>query len=322
VRATVPGVPAHRWVSRVEASHFDPATAYISIEGHRSDDFKPYVFKTTDYGRTWTSLSATLPQDQPVYVIKEDLKNPSLLFAGTEFALFASIDGGQSWHRFMNGFPTVPVHDLVIHPRDNDLVAGTHGRGIWILDDITPLQQLTPAVIAADVHLFENRVATKWHGISRGATRGQFLFMGRNPLSIQQRPPANNAPDLANSASIDFYLKSAPGGPVTLEVTSLDGQQKFTAQVPAQRGINRYMWNLRFTPPGGPAVAEGGRGAGGGGRGAGAGGGRRGGGGGFGGGGGPEAAAGTYRVVLTLAGRSYEGSVSVREDPDLPSPGR
>ncbi len=112
VRANLRGVPRHRWVSRVEASNYDPATAYITIEGHRSDDFKPYVFKTTDYGRTWTNLSATLPQDHPVYVIKEDAKNPNLLFVGTEFSLFASIDGGQSWHRFMNQLPTVPVHDL------------------------------------------------------------------------------------------------------------------------------------------------------------------------------------------------------------------
>jgi photosystem II stability/assembly factor-like uncharacterized protein len=308
VRASVPGVPAHRWVSRVEASHFDPATAYLSIEGHRSDDFKPYVFKTTDFGRTWTSLSATLPQDHPVYVIKEDLHNPNLLFLGTEFALFASIDGGRTWGRFMSGFPTVPVHDLVIHPRDRDLIAGTHGRGIWIADDIGPLQQLKPAVLAQDAYLFENRVATKWHGVSRGATRGHFLFMGRNPLSIQQRNPANNAGDLANSAAIDFYLKDAPASPISLEISSSDGSQKVSAQVPAQRGINRYYWNLRFTPAGGPPAAGVGRPGGGGG------GGRA--------GGGPEATAGTYRVRLTVNGRTLEGTVAVREDPDGTTRGR
>jgi photosystem II stability/assembly factor-like uncharacterized protein len=301
VRTNVPGVPAHRWVSRVEASHFDPATAYLSIDGHRSDDFKPYVFRTTDYGRTWTSLSAGLPQNHPVYVIKEDLKNPDLLFVGTEFSLYASIDRGQSWHRLMNGFPTVPVHDLVIHPRDNDLIAGTHGRGIWILDDITPLQQLTPAVLASDVHLFDNRVATKWHGISRGATRGQFLFMGRNPLSIQQTGPSNNARDLANTASIAFYLKDAPSDPVTLQISSIDGQQNVTLPVEAQRGINVFRWNLRFAPARGEDVAAAGRGR------------RR---------GPPEVAAGTYAVRLTVGGRSYAGTVTVREDPDIERPGR
>jgi photosystem II stability/assembly factor-like uncharacterized protein len=314
VRPNVPGVPAQRWVSRVEASSFDPATAYISIEGHRSDDFKPYVFRTTDYGQTWTSLSATLPQDEPVYVIKEDLKNPNLLFLGTEFALYASIDRGATWSRFMNGFPTVPVHDLVIHPRDGDLVAGTHGRGIWIADDITPLQQLTPVVLAKDVHLFDNRVATKWHGTSRGATRGHFLFMGRNPLTIDQRTPSNNAPELANSATVTFYLKQAPSQPVMLEIASLDGAQTYTARVDARAGINRHFWNLRFTPAA-QQVAGGGRGQGGGPPGGGGRGGR-GGGGGFGGqGGGAVADAGTYRVRLTVAGRTYESTVTVREDP-------
>jgi photosystem II stability/assembly factor-like uncharacterized protein len=322
VRANVPGVPRHRWVSRVEASHFDPATAYLTFDGHRSDDFKPYVFRTADYGRTWTSLSASLPQTHPVYVIKEDLRNPNLLFVGTEFSLYASIDGGRSWQRFMNGFPTVPVHDLVIHPRDGDLIAGTHGRGIWIADDITPLQQLTPPVLDSDVHLFDNRVATKWRAISRGATRGHFLFMGRNPLAIQQRNPANNPPELISSATVTFYLKQQPAQPVTLEIASRDGEQTFSTRIDAQAGINRYFWNLRFPPaatvdasaPAGPRpVAGGGGGAGG----------RQGGGGRFGGGGfqgatGPEAAAGSYVVRLTVAGKTYQGLVTVREDPSLP----
>jgi photosystem II stability/assembly factor-like uncharacterized protein len=314
VRSTVPGVPRHRWVSRIEASRFDAGTAYVSIDGHRSDDFRPYVFRTTDWGRTWTSLSATMPQDEPVYVIKEDLKNPDLLFAGTEFSLLASLDRGRTWHRLMNGFPTVPVHDLVIHPRDNDLVAGTHGRGIWILDDIGPLQQLTPAVLAADAHLFDNRVATKWHGISRGATRGHFLFMGRNPLAIAQRNPSNNPPDLAPTATIDFYLKDAPPAPVSLEIVSLDGQRRAAAQVQAQRGINRYRWDMRTTPLAAvqPAAAAQPAQAGGGGRGG------RGGGGGGRGGAGAVADAGTYRVLLTVGGRVYEGSVTVREDPAAP----
>jgi photosystem II stability/assembly factor-like uncharacterized protein len=322
VRANVPGVPPHRWVSRVEASRFAPATAYISIDGHRSDDFQPYLFRTTDWGRTWVSLAAGLPQNHPVYVIKEDLKNPDLLFVGTEFSLFASIDGGKSWQRLMSGLPTVPVHDLIIHPRDSDLIAGTHGRGIWILDDITPLQQLTPAVLASDVFMFENRVATKWHGVTRGATRGQFLFMGRNPLSIQQGNPSNNAPDLANTASITFYLKDEPAGPVTLEIVSPDGQQKFTAPVQAQRGINRYRWNLRFTPPGEQAVAGAPGGRGGAAPGAAGAGGRGGGGRGGAGGGVPEAGTGTYRVRLSAAGRTWAGTVAVRDDPELVRAGR
>jgi photosystem II stability/assembly factor-like uncharacterized protein len=305
VRAAIPGVPPFTWVSRVTPSRFDAATAYVTFDGHRSDDFKPYIFRTTDYGRTWTPLSANLPAHEPVYVITEDLKNPNLLFVGTEFSVYASVDGGRSYHRLMNGFPTVAVHDLVIHPRDGDLIAATHGRSMWILDDITPLQQLNDAVTSADAFLFRNKVATKWRGISRGATRGHFLFRGRNPLTIAQRPPANSSSELQNSAAIHFWLKSPPSGPVQLEIASADGTQKTTLIVPATQGINRYYWNLRFAPPA-AADSPGGRGAGGG----------RGGQGGGGGGAGGEADAGTYRVRLTVGGKTYEGSVTVREDPD------
>lgn len=321
LRGNIQGVPPNRWVSRVEASHFDPGVAYVSFDGHRSDDFRPYIFRTADHGRTWTNIAGNIPQREPVYVVKEDPRNPNLLFAGTEFSLYASVDGGRSWQRFMNGLPTVAVHDLVIHPRDGDLIAGTHGRGIWIADDITPLQQLTPALLAQDVHVFENRVTTKWRGVSRGAARGHFLFAGRNPLSIEQRPPSNSPPELNNSAAIHFYLKNAPAQTVKLEIISLDGSNRFTANIPAERGINRYFWDLRFTPAATQPVADGG------GRGGRAGGaanpgtaGGRGRGAGPGLGGLPQAAAGTYRVRVTAGGRTSEGTVSLREDPALTRP--
>ncbi|HUF50699.1 MAG TPA: hypothetical protein VMN60_07700 [Longimicrobiales bacterium] len=291
VRPNIPGVPEHRWVSRVVASRFAEGTAYVTFDGHRSDDFAPYVLKTTDYGRTWTSMAAGLPADEPIYVITEDYRNRDLLFVGTEMSAFATVDGGGSWQRVMNGLPTVPVHDLVIHPRDGDLVAATHGRSLWILDDITPLQQLTPAVLAADVHMFENRVATRWRGMSRGATRGHMLFVGRNPLTIAQRPPSNSPGELQNSATVSFYLRSAPAGPVRLEITN--GTQTFATDVRATAGINRYFWNLRFpaaAPAGGAAQQQGG--------------------------GGQEAAAGTYQVRLTVSGRTYHSALTLREDPD------
>jgi photosystem II stability/assembly factor-like uncharacterized protein len=317
VRPNIRGVPAHRWVSRVTPSRFDAAVAYVSFDGHRSDDFRPYILRTADYGRTWTSVASNLPASDPVYVVREDLKNPRLLFAGTEFGLYASIDGGRSWHRFMTDFPVVPVHDLVIHPRDNDLIAATHGRSIWILDDLGPLQQLTDAVLASDVHLFDNRAATKWRGTSRGATRGHQPFMGRNPLSIDQRPPANNASELANTAPIAFWLKQAPASPVLIEIASADGAQRYSDSVPAAAGINRIYWNLRFGAAGGvgasaAAAVRAGAGSGGGGGP---------------GGGGPgaggvaaaaEAAAGTYIVRLTVNGRAYDTTIRVRADPALP----
>jgi photosystem II stability/assembly factor-like uncharacterized protein len=306
VRANMRGVPERRWVSRVIASRFAAAVAYVTFDGHRSDDFKPYIFRTADFGASWTQLGTDLPQHEPVYVITEDTKNPNLLFIGTEMAAHASIDGGRSWHRLMNGLPTVPVHDLVIHPRDADLVAGTHGRSVWILDDISALQQLTPAVLAADVHMFENRVATKWRGISRGATRGHQLFMGRNPLSIAQRPPSNSPSELSNSATITYWVKAAPAQPARLEITAPDGRHTFATELRPAPGINRYFWNMSFAaaaaapaPPGAapPAMGEGGDPPGGQRRGV-------------------EAGPGSYRVRLTVNGRTYESKVTIRDDPD------
>ncbi|HUF28912.1 MAG TPA: hypothetical protein VMM18_18165 [Gemmatimonadaceae bacterium] len=296
------GVPARTWVSRVEASRFDAATAYVSFDGHRSGDMRPYVWKTTDFGRTWMDITANLPGHEPVYVVKEDPKNSSLLFAGTEFSVHASVDGGRSWHRLMNGMPTVAVHDLVIHPRDGDLIAGTHGRSVWILDDISPLQQLTPAVLASDVHLFENRVATQWKGISRGATRGHMLFTGRNPLTVAQRPPGNSPSELATSATVSFYLRNAPAGPARLEIASLDGTQTFTAEIPATAGVNRYFWNMRFAPAETRVPAEA----------------APPGGGGFGGfrQQGVAAVPGTYRIKLTVGGRTQVGTLTIRDDPE------
>ncbi|MCI0434078.1 MAG: hypothetical protein L0271_10660 [Gemmatimonadetes bacterium] len=307
--AAAGGVPPGTWVSRVAASHYDPATAYVAFDGHRRDDFRPHVYRTSDYGRTWTSIAGDLPADEPVYVITEDARNPRLLFAGTEFGVYVTIDGGTRWHRLNRNLPTVAVHDLIVHPRDNDLIAATHGRSIWILDDISTLQQLTPEVLAADLYLFRNRVATKWLGVSRGATRGHMLFQGRNPLTIEHSEPENSPSELENSATVSFWLKSAPAGPGTIEITPLAGDQKRTAQVDAKQGLNRWFWDLRFDPAGGRGVAQGGRGGRGGGRG------RGGEEGGQGGSRGPVAAAGTYKVALTIEGRTHTGIVTVREDP-------
>jgi len=322
VRSNIPAtmVPARTWVSRVEPSHFDAGTAYVSFDGHRTGNFKPYVLKTTDVGATWTNITANLPQRDPVYVVKEDLKNPNLLFVGTEFGVYASIDGGGAWHKMMTGMPTVAVHDLVIHPRDNDLIAGTHGRSLWILDDITPLQQLTPAVLASNAHAFSNRVATIWKAVSRGATRGHLVFQGRNPLTMSQSAPLNSPTEIRNSATVSFYVGRAPEGPAKVEITSSDGAQTFTTDIPVKQGINRYFWPLSFAAPGG----GGGRGGARGGRGAAAaaadpdapppmapqaGRGARG------GGGGSAAGPGTYRVKLTIGDQVVNSVIVVRPDP-------
>ena len=196
VVGAVQGVPKETHVSRVEASHFDANTAYVTFDGHRTDDHKPYVFKTTDLGKTWTSISSNLPQGN-VNVIREDPKNRNLLYLGTEYALYVSLNGGREWKRFMNGLPTVRIDDILVHPRDNDLIVGTHGRSIWIIDDITPLQQLSDAVMSTEAHLFEPRPATRW---------AEDTMLARG-LGAAKHFRAPNPP---GGTMISYYLKSAP----------------------------------------------------------------------------------------------------------------
>jgi photosystem II stability/assembly factor-like uncharacterized protein len=236
VRPNVTGVPANTWVSRVEASRFDEGTCYLTFDGHRSDDFKPYVFKTADYGKTWTNISANLPAGGPVYCVTGDLKNKNLLFVGTQFAVFFTINGGKSWTNLSINAPTMAFHDLIIHPRDNDLIAATHSRGIWILDDISALQQASDTVLNGDAFLFaNNRPATRWLRISRGGySRGNLYFKGENPPT---------------GAPIHYYLKDKPAGPVTIEITDVTGLQKATYTIDSPKiGINRIVWDFRFDP--------------------------------------------------------------------------
>ena len=235
VRVNVPTVPEDLWVSRVEASHFEEGTCYLTFDGHRSADFHPWVFKTTDYGENWSNITSNLPDGHPVYVIKEDLKNPNLLFVGTEFAVFFTIDGGMSWTRLNQNLPTVAIHDLVIHPREGDLVAGTHGRGIWIMDDITPLQQATEEVLASDAHLFENGVATRWLSIRTGGGGGSLYYRGENP---------------SRDAAINYYLGPSAKGTVQFEVSDITGTSKWTHSIDAEPGVNRLDWNMFFDPAG------------------------------------------------------------------------
>lgn len=313
VGVNLPAPVRRLWVSRVEPSRFQEGTAYVSIDGHRSDEFRPWIFKTTDFGASWTRISGNIPDGNPVYVVREDPRNPRLLYAGTEFGAFFSRDGGGSWAELGAGLPTVAVHDLIVHPREGDVIAATHGRSVWILDDATPLQQLTPEVEASSLHLFVPRTATRWRGISRGATRGHMLFMGRNPLTIAQQDPGNSPNELVNSAGLSFWLGAEPSGPVTVEISSLGGSHSATHEVVAHAGLNRWFWDLRF-PPSQEEVAEyrermaqlreqmGGqapqgfrmRGP-----------------------QGTEAGAGTYRVKVTAGGRSVEGTLTLREDPGL-----
>ncbi len=245
VRAAIPSVPEGIWVSRIEASHFDPAIAYVSFDGHRSDIFTPWIFKTTDYGKSWIQITSGIPDGHVVRVVREDIRNPNLLFAGTEFEVMASLNGGQSWFRLMNNMPTVSTMDLVIHPRDNDLIAGTHGRSLFILDDITPLQQLTEDVWSKQAFLFEPRPATFWKNTSRGGQRGHFWFAGENPPTLEATTSTPRA-GYRSTARLAYYLRSETDN-ATLEISD-DAGRIHRASLNTGPGIHHYMWNFQFDP--------------------------------------------------------------------------
>ncbi|MBU1185756.1 MAG: hypothetical protein KJ908_02575, partial [Acidobacteria bacterium] len=173
------GLPPNTWCSRIEASHFKAGTAYVAFDGHRTDDYGTYVYKTSDFGKTWTSVRGDLPFGW-VHVIREDLKNPNLLFVGMEFGVFASLDGGRSWFSPGKPLPTLAVRDIAVHP-SGDLIIGTHGRGVWIMDDILPLQEMTPEVMAKDVYFFPIRPATRYFPSSRYEVFSADEFSVSNP---------------------------------------------------------------------------------------------------------------------------------------------
>ncbi|MEO7083293.1 MAG: hypothetical protein ABI442_10330 [Gemmatimonadaceae bacterium] len=288
--------PSPYWISRIEASHYDAGTSYVAVDGHRTDDLHPYIFVTRDYGKTFQSVSGNLPARGNVQVVREDPKNKNLLYAGTEFGLYVSLDGGKTWDRFMNNYPTVRTDDILVHPRDGDLIVASHGRSLWIADDITPLQQFTPAVAAQDVALFDVRPAISYLFDFRldADEGGDKRFAGENP---------------PKGASISYYLKSAATGDVKLSILDGAGRTLCTSTGESSAGIHRVQWTLVA-----PMLA----GQNGGGRG-GAGGGDVSCAGGAGGGGGRGGAAGTvapgvFIAKLTVNGRDYTKPVTVLED--------
>lgn len=292
----IPGHPGY-WVSRVIASHHDAATGYVTVTGYRHDDFKPFVWKTTDYGATWASIAGNLP-DEALNVLREDRKNPNLLFVGSELGVYASLDGGKAWHRMKNGITTNPVHDLAIHPREQELIAGTHGRGIYIAD-ISGLQALTPEVVASDAHLVPI-VPTVQHVAGLRPVVASLNYNGQSRLP---------------GVHIHYYLKSAASG-ATVKV--YDGA-RLIAEVPApgQAGLNTVRWTMQLSRKMTEAEQQAVAGRGG-----------RGGRGGAGGGTAGDAVSpqfpaaapntvlatvppGEYRVVLSVGGREYEQAALV-----------
>jgi len=325
----VRGVPKSTYVSRVVPSRFAEGTVYVTFDGHRADDYDTYVFVSTDYGETWKSLKSDLPAGFTCRVIREHPRNQNLLFLGTEFGAFASLDRGARWTRLKGNLPTVRVDDIQIQPRDNDLVLATHGRSIWVLDNITALERMSDAVMSSDVAVFDPPAAVESRLYNRKGNTGHKWFAAPNP------------PD---GAIIDYYLRTKPEGSVRVTITDSSGKLVRELTGSKEAGVNRVVWDLRLGAP--SQAPEGGRG-GGGGRGAGAGGGRAagqqaqqqaqpasgeagaspeqqgaaqaGGGGGFfgAGGRGPRVPPGEYRITVSAAGKEATATVRVQEDPRI-----
>lgn len=243
VVGNVPNLPKASWVSWVEASLYDPATAYATFDRHTFGDMTPHVYKTTDYGKTWTPIvSADSGVRGFAHVIKEDTASPNMLFLGTEFGLWISLDGGKQWAQYRGrDFPQVPVRDIVVNPRDSDLIIATHGRGIWIIDDISPLRKLTPEVMAQDASFLPGRPPQQRLNANGGWAEGGAMFNGPNP------------PD---AAVITYYQKKRHiFGKMKIEV--LDAQGKVVDTLPPnnRRGISRVDWPMRLKAPHVPPAA-------------------------------------------------------------------
>lgn len=283
VRPNVPGVPERTWVAHIEASRTSAGTAYIAFDGHQADDFTNYLFRTTDYGATWTAISASLPADRVIHVIREDVRNPRVLYLGTEQGLFSSGDAGATW-REVRGLPRLPIADLAIQPRDNDLVVATHARGLYILDNLNAVQELTSSVQQSAAHLFTVEPAEMRRLASTKAHSGDMIFRGENP---------------PNGAIIDYWLgPSATRDSIAVTIHDARGMQVATVRPTRQSGVNRIVWNLRLpslpgAAPGGDDDEDGPRGA----------------------PAGRWVMPGRYTVRLSVGGQRSERPLTVRDDP-------
>lgn len=287
----VSGVAANSPVSHVEPSRTNAGTAYVSFDRHMFDDFKPYIFKTTDGGKTWTNISGKLPGKAYVQVVREDPKNTNLLYAGTELGLFASYTGGKDWMPLnLKNLPNVAVHDILVHPRENDLILATHGRSIWIFDDASVIQQMTPQILSSNAYLFSVRPALRYTSRFTRYGVGDKVFAGPNP---------------PNGALISYYLKDKLDDKATFKVQIFDRDGKLVQDIERpsrEKGLNRITWNLRLggpevrRPPTEEQVAFGGAPR------------------------GPQVLPGTYTVKLTVNDKTFEQRVEVKLDPSINTP--
>lgn len=230
-----PNLPAEvkgRWINRLEAGYHDPRVAYMAVDTHVAGNYAPLAYRTSDAGHTWKSIAANLPSHGPVKVVREDPKNPQLLYAGTEFGLFVSVSGGENWTKF-GDLPTVTVDDLVIHPREMDLVIATHGRSLYVMDDLRPLQELTPDVQKKDAHLFTIRPSFAYYPLPGFAEwNGHAVFRGVNPPL---------------GALIHVWVKTYTGDSISISIRNAAGQPVAKLTAPGFPGINRAVWELKPT---------------------------------------------------------------------------
>ncbi|SRR5579883_49037 len=308
-KVTPPDLPEFALISIIEPSAHDPAKAYVAATRYKLQDNRPYLYKTTDYGKSWSRITTGIPDQDFTRVIREDPGRPGLLYAGTETGAYVSFDDGAHWQALKLGLPVVPVHDLMV--KDGDLVAATHGRGFWILDHAALLRQFTAESLSEPVHLFAPDTTVRFRG-NAGGTAG----FGNEVSGTGENPPAG--------VSIPFYLKDAPAGPVTLKILreragTLEPVRTFAmdtsggaappaagragggrrggarTRATAVKGPNTFVWDFRYAPPAvlpdavfqGQAV-------------------------------GALAAPGSYRVELTVAGRTYAQPFRLVKDPRVP----
>jgi photosystem II stability/assembly factor-like uncharacterized protein len=296
VTAKIPGLPANTYVSKLTASRFDDATVYSTFDGHRLNDFNVYVYASRDYGQTWQAIAGDLPKGEVARTITEDLRNPDVLYLGTERGLYVTFDRGKQWARVKANLPTVPIYEITLHPRDNAMILATHGRGVWILDDLTPFQ-LFAVARSKDAFLFDMRAATQINP-ANDRTRdfeGDMQFLGKNPEV---------------AASFNYFLKT-PAKSLSLVVKDSSGKVARELSGDALKGktdagVNTALWDLRVEPLPQPRVQQ--QGPGGGGGGGGAGGGLN----------GPFVPHGQYQVALIVDGKEVAtNTFSIQGDPEI-----
>ncbi|MBP9095984.1 MAG: glycosyl hydrolase, partial [Ignavibacteria bacterium] len=279
VAANISGLPRYLCISSIEPSRFDRNVVYITVDGHAMGDMNSYVYKTSDLGKTWRKIS-TNDIKSFAHKVKEDLVNKNLLFVGTEFGLFMSINGGMDWVQMNSKVPNTPVRDMVIHPVTNDLVLGTHGRGVIIIDDLTGIRNVSSKILESDMALVPTR-PTIWTDENNG---GGFPnqagnFRGSNPNT---------------DALILYYLKERPMTE-DVKVQILDDKGEVLQTIPGskRKGLNKVYWDMRMKPP---KVASGARLD-------------------FGGFTGPEVLPGVYKVKLIKGDKTVEGTIEIKADP-------